>query len=522
MPRGKRIFPDAFFQYFASGSEYVEAAPRFLPNLQKQIIPKLSQQDFCQKVSDIQNRIIKGDVYQVNLSTAFTFDSRNIDPLALYQKLREANPSPFMGVIKQPDFNLISGSPERLFSLKDQEISMRPIAGTRKRGINFGHEQELINELKTCPKEQAEHAMLVDLCRNDLNQICEPGSVFVSEERSLEFYSHVMHLVSEVRGKTSKNLREIFASVFPGGTITGAPKQSVMQTIAELEPCPRGPYTGSFGYVSGVGCDFNILIRSLATSNYFGQFSAGAGIVINSIPRHEWKETLRKGQIFFDVLSSSGLTTPSSSGLTTPSSSGLTRGPPTTIARPQTEDHKRVLFLENRDSFSLNIINLCKILGAQLEVVRAIPKSLKQFSHIIIGPGPGAPNMARDISRLIFYCEKTSTPILGICLGHQAIAQYFGANITKAHKAIHGEQHQVFHHNQNLFAGLEIPSTFARYHSLKINQAPKDFNVDAWCLDDTIMAISHKCKPIFGVQFHPESHLSKGGDILVKNFLDLK
>ncbi|MDA0712808.1 MAG: anthranilate synthase component I family protein [bacterium] len=250
-----------------------------------------SEEEFKNGVIEIKNKIINGEVYQVNLSQQHNFDGKNTDPVLAYNNLVETNPSPFMGIIGDENWTIVSGSPERLFKYDQQIIETRPIAGTRPRGKNSEQEKIFEMDLRTNRKELAEHSMLVDLLRNDLAKVSIPGSTFVNEAFTIEYYSHVMHLVSEVKSKSEASLKEIFVSIFPGGTITGTPKESAMQCIADIETIPRGAYTGSLGFVSsGHGADFNILIRSLFFTKKLAYFTTGAGIVSESDPVKEYEE----------------------------------------------------------------------------------------------------------------------------------------------------------------------------------------------------------------------------------------
>ena len=280
-------FPDAAFFLFSNPSPLAGEGQGEGSRLQYSSL--FEKSDFLKAVLAIQEEILAGDVYQVNLSRQFELTGPKPDPFEVYHQLKTLHPSPFMGVLQHPEWSIVSGSPERLFRLHNHEIWTRPIAGTRP--ITANAEQELFCNLK----ERAEHAMLVDLMRNDLAKICETGSVHVPEQFTLERYRHVLHLVSEVRGQTHANLSDIFRALSPGGTITGAPKENVMRSIAKHELSPRGPYTGSMGYVSsGQGCDFNILIRSLYLGRHKSYFSAGAGIVMGSDPVKEFEETEHK------------------------------------------------------------------------------------------------------------------------------------------------------------------------------------------------------------------------------------
>jgi anthranilate synthase component 1 len=210
--------------------------------------------------------------------------------------LRRANPAPFAGLLQWEDWAIASSSPERLVEVRGGIAQTRPIAGTRARGAD---DAALIRELIDHPKERAEHVMLIDLERNDLGRVCEPGSIHVDELMSVESYAHVHHIVSNVRGRLRDGVTpgEVLRAVFPGGTITGCPKLRTMQIIAELEGVGRGAYTGALGYLNHNGdMDFNILIRTLTLHGDHVRLRAGAGIVIDSIAERELEETRAKAR----------------------------------------------------------------------------------------------------------------------------------------------------------------------------------------------------------------------------------
>ncbi|EJS48094.1 aminodeoxychorismate synthase, component I [Bacillus cereus BAG1X1-2] len=251
---------------------------------------------FMKAVECIQEYIGAGDVFQVNLSTR---QERTLQthPLEIYTSLREINPSPYMGYLELGDFQIVSGSPELLIKKQGTEVSTRPIAGTRSRGADEQEDEELARELIENEKERAEHVMLVDLERNDLGRVCKYGTVEVDEFMVIEKYSHVMHIVSNVRGEVEedKDAFDLVKAVFPGGTITGAPKIRTMEIIEELEPVRRGIYTGSIGWIGYSGdTELNIVIRTLLAKDAKAHVQAGAGIVIDSNPENEYKESLKK------------------------------------------------------------------------------------------------------------------------------------------------------------------------------------------------------------------------------------
>ena len=256
-------------------------------------------QRFLDGVARIHDYLAAGDVFQVNLSRAWRAQCAEAPaPGALYERLREANPSPFAGSLLQPEWALASSSPERLVSVRGDRIETRPIAGTRARMLG-DDDQARVRELIGHPKERAEHVMLIDLERNDLGRVCVPGSIEVDELMGIESYAHVHHIVSNVRGtlRAGATPAQVIAAVFPGGTITGCPKVRCMQIIAELEGEGRGPYTGALGYLDCNGdMDLNILIRSIVQIGDTLHFRAGAGIVADSDAMHELEETRAKAR----------------------------------------------------------------------------------------------------------------------------------------------------------------------------------------------------------------------------------
>lgn len=256
----------------------------------------MTDQEFKDAVDKVKAYIAQGDIFQVNLSVR---QSKQLiaHPFEIYSALRELNPSPYMSYLQTPHFQVVSGSPELLVKKKRKAVSTRPIAGTRSRGKDAMEDERLANELIQDEKERAEHVMLVDLERNDLGRVCEYGTVEVNEFMVIEKYSHVMHIVSNVRGSlaTSSDEYDLIRAAFPGGTITGAPKVRTMEIIEELELVRRGVYTGSIGWIGFNGdLELNIVIRTLFAKDGMAHIQAGAGIVIDSQPKHEYKESLKK------------------------------------------------------------------------------------------------------------------------------------------------------------------------------------------------------------------------------------
>lgn len=256
----------------------------------------LPEAAFKAAVKKIQQYIRDGEVSQVNL-TVRQSQPISVPPIQVYKELRKLNPSPYMGFFHTPECQIVSGSPEMLIKKNGRHVETRPIGGTRPRGADEAEDWALQDELLTNKKERAEHIMLVDVERNDLGKVCDYGSVKVDELLVIEKYSHVMHLVSHVSGELSedKSLNDLMEAVFPGGSITGAPKRRTMEMIEELEPAKRGVYTGSLGWIGFNGdLHFNILIRTMLIKEDMCHVQAGAGIVIDSEPAAEYKESLKK------------------------------------------------------------------------------------------------------------------------------------------------------------------------------------------------------------------------------------
>ncbi len=269
------------------------------------LVFEMTQQDYEAAVRKAKQHIQAGDVFQVNLSLRFATQTQ-AHSWQLYRHLHRINPSPFACYWRTPWGDMISCSPERLIQLRNDQAQTRPIAGTRPRGETPEQDQHLSQRLLSNPKERAEHIMLVDLERNDLGRVCQWGTVQVDELLTVEYYSHVMHLVSNVKGQMhpGTNAVDLIRAVFPGGTITGCPKVRCMEIIEDLEPVRRSLFYGSCGYLDRRGnLDLNILIRTLLVGHgedtnppfpVWGQ--VGAGIVADSDPHREWLESLQKAK----------------------------------------------------------------------------------------------------------------------------------------------------------------------------------------------------------------------------------
>ena len=258
----------------------------------------MDESGYTAMVEKAKEYILSGDVIQVVLSQRF-HTTTELDPFLLYRSLRHINPSPYLFYLRLDSVVQIGSSPEILVRLEDEEIELRPIAGTRKRGNSESEDKALEEELLTDPKERAEHLMLVDLGRNDVGRVAEGGTVEVSDLLVIERYSHVMHIVSGVHGRLApdKDQFDVLRACFPAGTVSGAPKIRAMEIIDELEIERRGPYAGAVGYFGFSGnMDFCITIRTFIMKDNNLWIQAGAGIVSDSVPASEYEETINKAQ----------------------------------------------------------------------------------------------------------------------------------------------------------------------------------------------------------------------------------
>ncbi|MBU4341781.1 MAG: aminodeoxychorismate synthase component I, partial [Candidatus Altiarchaeota archaeon] len=252
----------------------------------------------------VKEYIAAGDIYQANISQRLEAEMM-IESWELYKRLREINPAPFAAFLNFGDIAVVSASPERFFRVEGRRIETRPIKGTRPRGGDSEEDKGLEKELLASEKDKAEHVMIVDLERNDLGKVCEFGSIKVSEFEVIEGYSTVFQMVSTVEGVLREDVSQVdcLRAMFPGGSITGAPKVRAMEIIEELEPTKRGLYTGSIGYLGFNGnIDLSIVIRTFLVKDNRAYFQVGGGIVADSSPEAEYQETMDKAKALIDSL----------------------------------------------------------------------------------------------------------------------------------------------------------------------------------------------------------------------------
>ena len=269
-----------------------------------EVYPNFTKEEYKQAVDHMIRYIIEGDIYIANMTQQLTVSSDK-KPLDVFYDLRENNPSPFGGYFDYGDFQIICASPERFLKMQKGHVDTRPIKGTRKRGETPEEDMLMRTELENSEKDKSELLMIVDLERNDLNRVCRPGSVKVTELFTVEEYATVFHLVSDIEGdlENGKNVMDLLEAAFPGGSITGAPKYRAMEIIDELENNKRNLYTGSMGYLTLDGdCDFNIVIRTALHKDGKSYLGVGGGITAESDLEFEYEETLQKAKAVLQAM----------------------------------------------------------------------------------------------------------------------------------------------------------------------------------------------------------------------------
>ena len=512
--------------------------------------------EHSETVERIKRGISEGQVYQVNFGRFWS--GRLVeDPTVIFHRLLKSNPAPFSSLIYAEDLGLaiVSSSPESLLKCQDGEIRTSPIKGTYEIGIDAIEENELRTQMIEDVKERSEHRMLVDLMRNDLSAVCDVGSVQI-ERFDIEAYTNVQHLVSHLKGNLLPNENGLTAlnSIFPGGSITGCPRTMVCAVIDEIEQNPRSFWTGSAGWVDVHSGDssWNILIRTLQAGNkegkWLGKRGSGGGITIRSTAELEVQETYWKA----DALRSA-------CGWNKQNKNSQSKGElsiyPLEIEQCNTDagdgkvntfeqwknstEECGVLLIDNLDSFTLNIAHSIAGIGHNVTILTGRGELAEELSdptalcdileilnpsHIIIGPGPGTPSdslLSKAISTHAL-AQQIDCSVLGICLGHQSIAEMVNGTVVKSpNGAVHGTPIFCNHDGKGIFEGLSSPQNFTRYNSLTVNidEENSPLSISARDENGEIMALRHDSLPIFSVQFHPESIGSPNGKKLLENFL---
>ena len=457
---------------------------------------------YMRKVEEVRRGCARGDYFEVVLSQKFSVPCA-LPGSVLFERLSQRNPSPYLFYFNLGDEQLVGSSPEMYLRVELGEartIETCPIAGTVRRGADAVEDAQQRARLYGSAKDESELTMCTDVDRNDLSRVCAPGSVNLLGRRLIESYSKLIHTVDHVRGDLRPECDALdgFVSHMWACTVTGAPKKIALQTIEDLEESPRGYYAGAIGFASASGqLNSGITLRTLHLRDGIAHVRAGATLLYDSDPAAEEQETRLKASALLDAVLSD-------------------EAPP---AEPQLEragEGLRVLFVDCEDSFVQTLGSYVRATGAEVVTYRpGFPEGLLDRvapDLLFLSPGPKAPRDF-DLGTIIGWATARRLPVFGVCLGHQGLAEFFGARLGILPEPVHGKPGTIEHDGDGLFQGLPQGFTAARYHSLYVlpETVPPELRVTARASDGVIMALAHRSLPIWSVQFHPESILTLQG-----------
>ena len=473
--------------------------------------------EFEAKVEQIRQGCRAGDFFEVVLSQSFSMAYSGTSA-KLFRLICRNNPSPYSFLINMGAEQLVGASPEMFVRVVGRRVETSPISGTAPVGESPMETAAHIKALIASDKEESELTMCTDVDRNDMTRVCEPGTVRLIGRRLLETYSRLVHTVDHVEGQLAGeyDALDAFATHLWACTVTGAPKPVALQTIEKMEKSARRWYAGAVGYLSVTG-DLNtgMTLRTIHLEQGVATVRAGATLLYDSDPAAEERETRLKAQAFLEA----ALDRPS----TKPRPGGEHR-------QPHAGRGQSVLFVDFLDSFVHTLASYVRATGAGVTTVRAgFPDALLEAPRpnlVFLSPGPGTPRQ-RGVGAVVERALTRGLPLFGVCLGHQGLAEHFGAKLGVLDTPMHGKPVQVHHDGKGIFSGLPSPINAARYHSLYVlrDSLPSELEVSAESEDGVIMALRHKHLPIASLQFHPESILTleqELGQRLIENiFLHL-
>ncbi len=476
------------------------------------------EREFQQKVEFIRQGCQAGDFFEVVLSQTFSAPC-GLQATELFKKLCTSNPSPYSFCLNFGGEQLVGASPEMFVRVKGDLMETSPISGTAPLGDSPMETAAGIKKLMSSDKEESELTMCTDVDRNDMARVCVPGSVRLVGRRLLERYSHLVHTVDHVQGvlQPPYDALDAFATHLWACTTTGAPKPVAMQAIEDLENSPRRWYGGAIGFFGANG-DLNtgMTLRTVHLEKGIASVRAGATLLYDSEPQAEERETRTKAAAFLEAVLGDDQ---------------MNQQPEAVSSRQRVEVHsragenKRVLFVDFLDSFVHTLASYVRRAGAQVDTVRAgFPEALLdelQPDLVFLSPGPGTPKV-RGVARVLGYTLERKLPTFGVCLGLQAMAEYFGARLETMPTPMHGKSSHIIHNGQGIFNNLPNPLEAGRYHSLHVprESLPSCLEVTAHTEDQLVMALKHQDLPLQSVQFHPESILTlkqETGQQLVNN-----
>lgn len=454
--------------------------------------------EYAQKVGEVIKGTKRGDYFEIVPSQVFSTGYQG-SPGKLFENIRKTNPSPYEFLINLGEEQLVGASPEMFVRVENQIVETCPISGTVRRGTTPIEDSEKILELLNSKKDEAELTMCTDVDRNDKARVCKAGTVRVLGRRMIEIYSRLIHTVDYVVGELKDECDgfDALLSHMWAVTLTGAPKPAAMQQVEDLENSARRWYGGCVGMIRFNGqINTGITIRTVHLQRGLAQVRVGATLLHDSDPEAEELETRTKAEAFVDAVV--GIETPLDKSL--PSVNRGMQG-------------KKVLFVDNNDSFVHTLGDYVRQTGAEITTVRAgFPKELFEQLRpdlVFISPGPGSPEEF-GVPELVAECIERELPIFGVCLGLQGIVLALGGELGILDYPMHGKPSVVRCNQKGIFRGFPQDFIAGRYHSLFAirDRLPSCLEVSAETEDGVIMAIEHKSYPIAAVQFHPESILT--------------
>jgi len=455
------------------------------------------EEEFEEKVLKIKDGCRRGDYYEVVLSQSFS-TAFSEKPSTLFKRICDQNPSPYSFLINMGQEQIVGASPEMYVRVKEDRFETSPISGTVPLGEDPMETAERVKELISSEKEESELTMCTDVDRNDMARVCEPGSVRLIGRRLLERYSRLIHTVDHLEGVLKKDRDAIDAILTHmwACTVTGSPKPKAMQTIENMENSPRGWYSGCVGFLWFNGyVSTGMTLRTVQLKNGHATVRAGATLLYDSDPYKEEKETRIKASAFLEA------------------TMGTNKKSSVILEIAQTGRGKKILFVDNEDSFVHTLASYVRQIGAEVVTIRSgFPYDM--FEEIdpdllFISPGPGVPT-DQDVPKLVGEAIDRGIPIFGVCLGHQGIAEYFGGKLRTLEHPVHGKPDKIYHNRGSFFSDLPNPFIAGRYHSLYVDSdsLPDCLQVTAKNSEGIIMGLRHKKLPVASVQFHPESILT--------------
>jgi anthranilate synthase len=483
--------------------------------------------EYAAVVDKAREYFARGDLFEAVPGQTFSIQSAAL-PSVLYQKLRDTNPAPYGALMNlgQHEF-LISASPEMFVRVKNGRVESCPISGTITRGANALADADNIRELLNSGKDESELSMCTDVDRNDKSRVCIPGSVKIIGRRQVELYSRLIHTVDHVEGQLQKpfDALDAFLTHTWAVTVTGAPKLRAMQFIEDHEKTARGWYGGAFGCLGFDGSvDTGLTLRTIHLQQNTARVRVGATLLMDSDPQAEEAETRLKASALLDVLREANSYKSTLHGV----SSSQVRKSGLSTQNNKRKKPLRALMVDHQDSFVLTLASAFRAQGVQLQTLRSdaarrllVKGPLPDL--VILSPGPGRPQDF-DCAATLALCEQNSIPVFGVCLGLQAMVEYFGGTLAVLDRAVHGKPGVIHHNGHAVFEGLPLSFKAGRYHSLCAASVPDCLEITAStdAPEPCVMAVSHRHLLWTAVQFHPESLLTmehKAGDLLIENVI---